>query len=118
MFSFPSFRLVYYELNSDFRVNCPENDNDTLADPLSVPDLKCFKDIHGQSPLPPFTNEDVSMYLSQYNKKIGKASGMYEEGYLRFVRYCNDGKILVSLYITARIINFLCIILDKILFCR
>ncbi|KAE8742512.1 hypothetical protein FOCC_FOCC011922 [Frankliniella occidentalis] len=83
-------RLVDYELNDDFRVGGEEV---VLADPLLVPDLKLFKDIHADSPLPEFSKEDITLYLAQYNKTISKAAAMYSEGYLQFVRFCNQSDV-------------------------
>jgi len=77
-------------MNQNFNVD-PNDGAQDLADPLEVPPMQNFKDIHAGSPLPSFSKDDIELYLALYQKDIVKADRMYQEGYLEYVRYCNTG---------------------------
>jgi len=59
------YRLVYYDLNSNFEA-AASGDDPVLQDVLDLPPKESFKDIHAGSPLPPFVSTDVDLFLNRY----------------------------------------------------
>ncbi|KAE8745956.1 hypothetical protein FOCC_FOCC007317, partial [Frankliniella occidentalis] len=68
----------------------PSDDTVELVDVLNSPTRDKFKDINANSTLPPFSKDDIVLYLSLFKKSIGPAEGMYQEGFLEVIRYCQQ----------------------------
>jgi len=67
MFSYFS-RLVFYDLNANFQITSNTSDGVEDSNPLNLPSKDDFKDMHDGSPVPPFTQQDIDLYLERYVK--------------------------------------------------
>jgi len=54
-------RLVFYDLNGNFQVST--TDDIVLQNMLDLPPKESFKDMHAGSPIPPFGQTDVDLFL-------------------------------------------------------
>ena len=59
---------------------------------MELPDISSYRDVNGDSTFVNFTQEDLDLYLLQFQKYLSKeAKDLYEERFLRFVRMADKG---------------------------
>ena len=85
-------RLIYWELNNNFGF---EPVDDAEYDSIKTPPSENYKDLNATSHVPALTRKHIEVYLENFDTKISPSSeSMYENGYLRYLRFNLQGILI------------------------